>query len=216
MAVLGDAWHEPLQTLTHMGIAEGNWHGGLKLLRASFSGELAYEVHCRPSQATSLWQALIESGLQPYGIEAVDILRVEKGYLSAAEINGQTTPGDLAMTSMSNANPRCIGRALLERPAFAAQDRPCLVGLRAHDRRSRFLAGAQITQPREKVRSSGYVTSAVFSPALNEWIGLGLVSRQCSQTGTQLLARDPLRSLETPISVVSLVHFDPQGQRMKA
>ena len=215
-AVLGDAWRGTLQTLTHMGVAEGEWHGELRLLRASFSGELAYEVHCRPPQAVSLWQALIDSGLQPYGIEAVDVLRVEKGYLGAVEINGQTTPGDLAMTAMLNANLRCVGSVPLERPAFLAPDRPCLVGLRACDGQSRFLAGAQITLPDEKVRSCGYVTSAVFSPALNQWLGLGLVSRQSSQAGTQLLARDPLRSLETHIEVAPLVHFDPQGQRMKA
>lgn len=215
MAVLGDAWHGTLQTLAHMGVAEGDWHGDLRLLRASFSGELAYEVHCRPSQAVSLWQALIDTGLQPYGIEAVDVLRVEKGYLGAAELNGQTTPGDLGMTAMLNANLGCVGRALLDRPAFLAPDRPCLVGLRACDVQSRFLAGAQITLPDEKVRSCGYVTSAVFSPALNQWVALGLVSRALSKTGTQLLARDPMHSLETQIEVAPLVHFDPQGLRMK-
>ena len=216
MAVLGDAWHGTLQTLTHMGVAEAEWHGELRVLRASFSGELAYEVHCRPPQAAPLWQALVDSGLQPYGIEAVDVLRVEKGYLGAAEINGQTTPADLAMTAMLNANSSCIGAAMLERPAFLAPDRPALVGLRACDGQSRFLAGAQITLLHEKVRSCGYVTSAVFSPALNQWLGLGLVSRRWSQAGTQLLARDALRSLETPIEVTPLVHFDPQGRRMKA
>ena len=36
-------------------------------------------------------------GLPPYGLEALDILRVEKGYLVSSEINGQTTPLDLGM-----------------------------------------------------------------------------------------------------------------------
>jgi len=216
MSILGNTWHESLQTLTHMGVAEGQWRDEMRLLRASFSGELAYEVHCRPSQAVSLWQALIEKGFQPYGIEAVDVLRVEKGYLGAAEISGQTTPADLGMAAMLNANQSCVGRALLNRPAFDAPDRPCLVGLRACDEKARFLAGAQITLEGERVRSCGYVTSAVFSPALDRWVGLALVSRRWSKVGTRLTARDPVRSLETRVEVTPSVHFDPQGQRMKA
>jgi sarcosine oxidase subunit alpha len=215
--VLGATWQDALASLAHMELADGHWQGvPLRMLRASFSGELAFELHCRPHGVLSLWQALVDSGLAPYGLEALDILRVEKGYLVSAEINGQTTPADLCMEAMLKSNNACVGRALLDRPAFAAADRPQLVGLRAADSSSRFLAGAQITLPDERVRSSGYVTSAVYSPTLQQWIGLALIDRRLTPEGTRLVARDPVRSLETQVIVVPPVHFDRTGARMKA
>jgi len=63
--VLGEAWHADLGRLNHMDFATGRWHEReLRLLRASFSGELAFELHCRPDIAVSLWQALVNAGAQ--------------------------------------------------------------------------------------------------------------------------------------------------------
>jgi glycine cleavage system aminomethyltransferase T len=112
-------------------------------------------------------------------------------------------------------NP-CIGRQLLEREGLHEPDRRKLVGVRAADGRSKFLAGAQLTTPDEHVRSSGYVTSSAYSPACGEWIGLALLSRPHAREGNVLLARDPLRAAETLVRVTSPVHFDPTGERMKS
>jgi len=215
--VLGSGWKEELNTLNHMGFVTGSWQDRtLRVLRASFSGELAYELHCRASIAAPLWQALVDADMLPYGVEALDILRVEKGYLTSAELNGQTTPGDLGMESMVKLGNPCIGRALLDRPGLSRPQRPCLVGLRASKPGQEFLAGAQITTIAERNRSCGHVTSSAFSPALGEWVGLALVARNQCEQGTVLLARDPLRGRETSVRTVSAVHLDPDGLRMKS
>jgi sarcosine oxidase subunit alpha len=197
-----------------MEFADGTWQDrALRVLRASFSGELAFELHCRPATALALWQRLVDAGLAPYGLEALDILRVEKGYLVNSEMNGQATPMDLGMEKLLKLGNPCVGRALLEREAFHESERPILVGLQAADVKARFLAGAQVVTHVDPVRSVGYVTSAVFSPTLDRWIGLALVGRHVSEIGTNLIARDPLRQLETQVAVVSAVHFDPRGER---
>lgn len=215
--VLGPQWHDPLGGLTHMAFADGSWQGrALRILRASFSGELAFELHCRPAIAVELWQNLVDCGLPPYGLEALDILRVEKGYLVNSEINGQTTPMDLGMESLLNTGNSCVGRALLDRAAFHESDRPKLVGLQADPANAQFLAGAQITTLEAQARSVGYVTSTVFSPALKRWIGLALVGRHVAATGTRLMARDPLRGLETRVVVTPTAHFNPSAERMRA
>jgi methylglutamate dehydrogenase subunit C len=198
-------------TLAHMAFAPVRWNGSeLRILRASFSGELAYEIHCRPEIATPLWQGFVDAGLSPYGLEALDVLRVEKGYLVSSEINGQTTPGDLGMDALLNLGNPCVGRELLNRPAFADTKRPKLVGVQSKEK---FLTGAQLTRSGEIV---GYVTSSVFSPHLQRWIGLALLARNVASVGTEVLACDPLRSLQTSVSVVSPVHFDPAAERMKS
>jgi sarcosine oxidase subunit alpha len=215
--LLGAQWNGPLAALTHMAFADGSWQGhALRVLRASFSGELAFELHCRPAIACALWQSLVDAGLLPYGLEALDILRVEKGYLVSSEINGQTTPMDLGMESLLKSEHSCVGRALLDREAFHETQRPKLVGLQAADANARFLAGAQLATLNSPTRSVGHVTSSVFSPTLKRWIGLGLVGRHVSALGAQLTARDPLRGLETRMVVAPTVHFDPAGERMRA
>ena len=112
-------------------------------------------------------------------------------------------------------NP-CVGRELLDRPAFHEAARPRLVGLRAADGKAQFLAGAQITAASAPERPVGYVTSSVYSPALGEWIGLGFVARAAATDGALLLARDPLRGGDTTLRVTAAVHFDAAAERMKS
>jgi sarcosine oxidase subunit alpha len=216
-AVLGGDWHDALTRLAHMDFATGRYGGReLTVLRASFSGELAFELHCRPAIAVALWEALVAAGLEPYGLEALDILRLEKGYLVGSEFNGQTTPYDLGMDALVRLGNPCVGRELLDRPAFHEPSRPRLVGLRAVDGRARFLAGAQLTAADAPDRPVGFATSTVYSPTLGEWIGLALVARTHAADGTVLAARDPLRDGDAAVRVVPSVHFDPAGERMKA
>ncbi len=65
-------------------------------------------------------------------------------------------------------------------------------------------------------RPCGYVTSAAYSPALEQWIALALVARGHSSDGMLLCARDPLRDGDSAVRVCSPVHFDPAGGRMKS
>ena len=216
-AVLGADWHAPLARLTHMDFVEGRHNGRvLRVLRASFSGELAFELHCRPDGAVALWQALVDAGLPPYGLEALDILRVEKGYLVGSELNGQTTPADLGMDGLLKLGNPCIGRALLGRPAFGEPTRPKLVGLRAVDGRSVIQGGAQVTVAAAPTRSLGHVTSSVFSPAFGEWIALALVARDAAEQGEILVARSPLHNADVAVRVTAPVHFDAGADRMKS
>ena len=214
-ALLGADWTASLDALTHMGFATGTYAGHeVTVLRASFSGELAFELHCRPAITVQLWESLVAVGVAPYGLEALDILRVEKGYLVSSELNGQTTPFDLCMDGLVKLGNPCVGRDLLERPAFHEPARPRLVGLRAADGRSAFLGGGQLTTAQEPNRSCGYVSSSVFSPALGEWVGLAFLSRVHGD-GTVLTCRDPLRGGDCRVRVTGLVHYDPSGERMK-
>jgi len=215
LAVLGQEWSDPVQSLSHMQFAAGQYGAmPLRVLRASFSGELAFELHVHPSVALSLWEALHAAAVIPYGLEALDILRVEKGYLTGSEMSGQTTPQDLGMQALLKSGNDCIGRALLDRPAFEEPSRPRLVGLRAVNPEEPFFAGAQLTRMDQESGSAGYVTSSVCSRSLQMWLGLALLSREIAE-GCEVMARDPLRGRNTRVRVTSAVHLDPDGTRMR-
>lgn len=50
------------------------------LLRVSFAGELGWEVHCATDAAGDIWDAAVAAGAKPFGMYALDRLRLEKGY----------------------------------------------------------------------------------------------------------------------------------------
>ena len=50
------------------------------LIRVSFAGELGWEIHCAPDSAPAIWDAVTEAGAKPFGMWALDRLRLEKGY----------------------------------------------------------------------------------------------------------------------------------------
>ena len=50
------------------------------LLRVSFAGELGWEVHCLMEDAPKVWDAVTGAGATPFGMYALNSLRIEKGY----------------------------------------------------------------------------------------------------------------------------------------
>ncbi|MBS0422705.1 MAG: (2Fe-2S)-binding protein [Proteobacteria bacterium] len=206
---------EAVGALKHMDFCTGHFAGaGLLVMRATFSGELGFEIHCNPEVAAPVWEKLIACGLRPYGLEALDTLRIEKGYLTHSELNGQTTPFDLGMQGLMKRDDDFVGRPLLRRAAFHEANRPRLVGLRAAAPGAKFLGGAQITTRADSNHPCGFITSSTYSPALNEWIGLALIARSIAE-GTELVARDPVRDGDTAVKVSSPVHYDSTGERMR-
>jgi len=68
--------------LTHQSCQiAGIW---LQLVRVSFAGELGWELHTKvedtPAAFDAVWAAGQKHGLTPFGMEALDSLRIEKGY----------------------------------------------------------------------------------------------------------------------------------------
>ena len=58
------------------------------LARVSFAGELGWEIIAPPSELPAIWDALTSAGARPFGMLALDSLRIEKGY--------RTWKGDLS------------------------------------------------------------------------------------------------------------------------
>ncbi|MBL0371657.1 FAD-dependent oxidoreductase [Rhizobium sp. KVB221] len=68
--------------LTHQSCQiAGRW---LQLVRVSFAGELGWELHTKVEDTAAVfdavWEAGQKHGLKPFGMEALDSLRIEKGY----------------------------------------------------------------------------------------------------------------------------------------
>ena len=51
-----------------------------ELIRVSFAGELGWEIHADNAKIPSLYNAVISAGAKPFGMYALNSLRMEKGY----------------------------------------------------------------------------------------------------------------------------------------
>ncbi len=198
--------------------------GGLggRLFRISFSGELAYELAVPAGHGEDVADALLAAGapfgVTPYGSEALGVLRVEKGHVTHAEINGTVTPADLGLGKMVSAGkPDFIGKAMLAREGMCDPDRPALVGLRPLDPATGFKAGAHILSKGAEAtleNDQGYVTSAVHSPHVGSTIGLALVIRGPRRHGEEVVVWDALRGTTTAALLCDPCFVDPEHARL--
>lgn len=51
-----------------------------ELYRVSFAGELGWEIHAPPADIPALYAAVVKAGATPFGMYALNSLRIEKGY----------------------------------------------------------------------------------------------------------------------------------------
>ncbi|HRD78586.1 MAG TPA: glycine cleavage T C-terminal barrel domain-containing protein, partial [Hyphomicrobiaceae bacterium] len=210
-------------SLPFMGVVEARIAGvAVTLFRISFSGELAYEVAAPAGATEAVWSAILTAGaphgIAPYGVEALAVLRVEKGHVAGAEINGQTTAGDLGLARMLKKNGDFVGRVNAGRPGLVAADRPRLVGIQSLDTdfARRLRAGAQIVESSGSKASLGWVTSVTRSVELDRWIGLAMVRGGPERIGETLHAIYPLKGEAPPVKLVSPHHVDPENARVRA
>ena len=79
--------------LPHMGVRELD-HDPVRVLRLSFSGELAYEVYVPADRGAAMWNRILQLaaplGIRPYGLEALASLRIEKGHVAGLELDHRT------------------------------------------------------------------------------------------------------------------------------
>jgi sarcosine oxidase subunit alpha len=179
-----------------------------RAIRVGFVGELSFELHHPRSRGVELWDALLRAGadlgIRPHGLDALDVLRLEKGHLYL----GQDTlpddhPAKLGLGwAVAMDKPAFVGRAALERMAAIPLERK-LVGLAFDGVPQR---GAPL---RLGDRIVGRVTSCARSEALGRAIGLGWL-RSTDWGSERLIAGD------AAAEVVPTPFYDPEGVRLRA
>lgn len=193
-----------------------------RIMRISFSGELAYEVNISAWHGHAVWAALLDAGapfgITPYGTETLRVLRAEKGYpIMGQETDGSVSPFDLGMARIvSKGKKDFIGRRSHDREDTARPDRKQLVGLVPVDGTTPLTEGAQLVEAgvplgTPPVPMIGHVTSAYHSVTLGTPFALALLAGGAARHGDRIQAVDGMRS--TLVRVTGPVHYDPTGAR---
>jgi sarcosine oxidase subunit alpha len=193
-----------------------------RLFRISFSGEEGYEIAVPTPYGEALFRDLtakaetLGGGL--YGMEALNVLRIEKGFITHAEIHGRTTAFDIGMEKMVSAKKDCIGKAQSLRPGLIGPEREQLVGLRPLVQ-TEIASGGHLFTPGEsveRVNDQGYVTSVCWSPTLGSWLGLAFLKNGRARHGQQIRLVDHMRKLDVLCEVTDPVFLDPKGEKLRA
>jgi sarcosine oxidase subunit alpha len=205
------------QAFAHMMVRTGTLAGvPTRIARVSFTGEVSYEVAVPAGFAPALWQHFMDTsqdlGITPVGIESLDVLRLEKGFLHVGgDTDGTTTPDEVGYGAMvRNKKSDFMGRRTLVLTAANRSAALQLIGLRALDGAQPLAIGAQLFTARgPRTSGAGHVTSSAWSPTLGQPLALALLTRGRSRLGEQLFAWHDATA--RPVEVIEPLRHDPAG-----
>jgi sarcosine oxidase subunit alpha len=181
---------------------------------------MAYEVYVpsdyAPAMMDMLWAEAKPLGGCLYGLEALGAMRIEKGHVTGAELDGRVTIDDAGLGKMASPNKSFIGSVLRNRPDMTREDRPRLVGIKPKDTTQTFNAGSILCkQNKVSGLGEGWITAVTHSPAMGHWIGIGFISGGYEAwEGKTVVAADPVRKGDIEVEIISPHMYDPSGERM--
>jgi glycine cleavage system aminomethyltransferase T len=180
------------------------------VMRLSFTGETAFELHHPIDGSVELWRALMrrgaEVGIRPHGLQALFGLRLEKGHVIVGmDTELDTTPRRLGMDwAVRMEKPAFIGRAALERTAKLEDER----------RWFGFAMDGEAPPEGSPIRSIsdseivGNVTGSWTSPLLGKALILGWQRRLPHAERVEIDGREAV--------VTPTPFYDPEGARARA
>ena len=199
----------------------------IRIMRASFTGELGYEIYIPPKFGLELWEEIFSCGkefnLIPYGTETMHLLRAEKGYIVIGqETDGTVTPIDLNYNWMIGKNKKdFIGKRSLSRPDTSRADRKQLVGLSPINKKDIIEEGQHIVELNElpkkitnPIKYLGHVSSGYHSPNLNHSIGLAMIKGGKNLLGQKFFVTATGKTKNIPVEIVNPVFIDPENKRL--
>lgn len=188
-SVLSRMGLEGLGDLKPFGMMHFEFEGAeLLVSRTGYTGDLGYEVWITAEKAEALWDALFDAGklhgIRPIGTSALDLARIEAGYLAAFE---DFLPADTTVRTGRSRSPFELGldwlvdfkkpnfngrRALAEEKRNGSTWRLVKLDIEGNKPAHHSYIYAKEKRNRKEI---GFVTSAAWSPVCKQNIALGTV-----------------------------------------
>ncbi len=184
------------------------------LARVSFAGELGWEIHCTVDDAPAVWDALKDAGVVPFGMYALDSMRLEKGY--------RAWKGDLSTdyTLLEGGLDRFVK---LDKPENFP-GKAALLAEKQQGRKKGFVTlvveGAEADAPYMstlwyKGEIIGETTSGGFGYRTGKSIALGMVRADLTEPGTPLEINIYGEMFQAIVQEDQPL-WDPQNERLRA
>jgi aminomethyltransferase len=218
-----------LEQLKPFGITSFPFEGEtLTVSRTGFTGDLGYELWIASHKAEALWDRLFEAGkphlIKPFGSDALELARIETGFLQAGV---DFVPAESAVRSGRSRSPFELGLAWLvdlDKPVF--NGRKALLREQAEGSRYRFaMLDVEGNKPAHNSfilkggSKVGTVTSAAWCPTAKSNIAFAQIEMPHGAVGEGLVAEVYYqRELHwtrvlAPCTVIDAPVFNPPRRR---
>jgi sarcosine oxidase subunit alpha len=193
----------------------------VRCLRLGFVGELSFELHVAASYCQYVWDLLWEAGrefkVQPFGMEAQNCLRAEKGHvIVGTESEQRVTLLDIGMGFLWDSDDTASNK--VGAPALrACEDQPGrmkLVGFKVAESDVTPRDGDIVVNDKDIV---GHVCTTRMSETLGCSYGMALVKDGYAIKGEQIRMHQALgeRHDEYTATVTAPHFYDPDGDRLR-
>jgi glycine cleavage system T protein (aminomethyltransferase) len=213
----------------------------LLISRSGYTGELGYELYTPADQAGVLWEHLLEKGrefdLRPYGVEAMQSLRIEKSLpLYGPDISEDDTPFHVGLSRWIRLEKRdFIGREALLRIQEEGLERrwvgltlesevPAAVGAKVYSVgdvatfREMIETGAEAGEYEDAVMPGdwevGRVTSSAMGHTVGKMLAMAYVDTAHSWPANNLIVE--INGRPIPARVAPTPFFDPENARVRS
>jgi aminomethyltransferase len=213
----------------------------LLISRSGYTGELGYELYTPADQAGVLWEHILKTGrefnLKPYGVEAMQSLRIEKALpLYGPDISEEYTPFHVGLERWIRFNKRdFIGREALLRlqerglerrwvgltlesevPAAAGDEVYAISDVATF--REVVETGAEAGEYEDQLmagdRRIGHVTSSAWGPSVSKMLAMAYVDTAHAWPGSNLIVE--INGRPIPARVSPTPFFDPENARVRS
>jgi len=230
-AVLKKMGLEGIENLTPFGLKSFPFEGTqLEVSRTGYTGDLGYELWIDPDHAEVLWDRLFEAGelhgISPMGSDALEMLRIEAGFILAGV---DFLPAQEAVRPTHTRSPFELGLDWLvdfKKPVFNGRR-----ALMAEKEKGSRFALVKLDIEGNKVASDsyvyssnrkvvGHVTSAMWSPSAKASIALATLEQPHGKSGEDLFVEIYYKRelkwsrVMAPCKVVKDVFWDPPRKRL--
>ena len=184
------------------------------LIRVSFTGELGWEIHAAPADQPAIYDALIDAGVTPFGMFALDSMRIEKGYRAwKGDLSTDYTLLEAGLDRFVKLerNDDFLGKeALIAQRDEGLAKRFAMMTIDIGDYDAPYMStvwsGDEIV---------GEITSGAMGYRSNKFVALSVIRTDCIEPGTALEV-EIFGERRAAMVTGDEALWDPQNERLRA
>ncbi|MEM4657922.1 MAG: aminomethyltransferase family protein [Candidatus Methanosuratincola sp.] len=189
--------------------------GGADVIVAGVNriGEKGFDIYAPAACAEGVWEALAEAGgafgIRPFGMEAMEVLRVEAGIPRfGVDMGEDTIPLEAGIDHAISYEKGCyVGQEVVARIHWRGHVNRKLVGF-TFSSTMPPRAGARV---KHGERDVGYITSSIVSPHVGGPIALGYIRRELTSPGTPVMVEVEGGVVQAAVASTPFVRARDQG-----